>query len=309
MPKNKQMFNVDIHILGDILTVVARQFSSKFPMIFYAHCYPGWYDPKWQQFLWKLSVLGNAHSLNMVMTIPLKTSSQHFTLHKLIVLPTRVSESKFIEYVHDFTYLALSFNQRDFALLKEADLLHCSTGMLTVCPLNVPLYDSKVPACEAQLYFQMSEEKPACRRRLLINHRTPILYRHGTSWFFHFPEKRQVSIRCPQGSGWITLSEVLSETGVIHNATACTIAAGEIRTLPELHGTAEVRTDIPKLYLPDIPPMLSVHEEPGLKEMTSPETEELDGIKSRLATPPKFWDFDTLLHIQQATVQHADHTH
>ena len=65
----------------------------------------------------------------------------------------------------------------------------------------------------------------------------------------------------------------------------------------------------PNLYVPDIPPMLSVHEEPGLKEMTSPETEELDGIKSRLTTPPKFWDFDTLLHIQQATVQQADHTH
>ena len=241
------------------------------------------------------------HSLNMVMNIPLKTASQHFTLHKLIVLPTRIAESKFIKYEHDFTYLALSFNQRDFALLKEADLRQCSTGMLTVCPLSVPLYDSKMPACEAQLYYQMSGEKPACRRRLLINHRTPILYRQGTSWFFHFPDKRHVSIRCPHGSGWITFSEVLSETGVIHNATACTIAAGEIRTLPEIHGTAEVRTDIPKLYLPDIPPMLSVHEEPRLREMTPPETEELDGIKSRLATPPRFWDVDTLLHIRQSS--------
>ena len=132
MPTSKQTFNVDIHIPGDILTVLARQFSSKLTMTFYGHCYPGWCDPSWQQLLIKVSVLGNAHSLNMVITIPLKTSSQHFTLHKLIVLPTRVSESKFIEYVHDFTYLALSFNQRDFALLREADRLHCSTGMLTI---------------------------------------------------------------------------------------------------------------------------------------------------------------------------------
>ena len=29
MPSNRQMFNEDIHILGDMLTVVARQFSSK----------------------------------------------------------------------------------------------------------------------------------------------------------------------------------------------------------------------------------------------------------------------------------------
>ena len=159
------------------------------------------------------------------------------------------------------------------------------------------------------MYFAMSGVKPACRRRLLINHRTPILFRHGASWFFHFPEERQVSIRCPQGSAWITFNEVLSETGVIHNATACTIAAGEIRNLPELHGMAEFRSDIPEQYLPVARPMLSVHEEPKLEEMTSPETEQLDGIKSRLATPAKFWDVDTLLHIQQATVQYAGHTH
>ena len=127
------------------------------------------------------------------------------------------------------------------------------------------------------------------------------MYRQRVSWLYHFPEKRQI-IHCPQESGWITFSEVLSETGVIHNATACTIAAGEIPTLRELHGTAEVRTDIPKLYLPDVPPMLSVHEELRLQEMTSPEMEELDDIKSRLAMPPKFWDVDTLLHIRQATL-------
>ena len=54
---------------------------------------------------------------------------------------------------------------------------------------------------------------------------------------------------------------------------------------------------MPKLYIPDIPPMLSVGEKPRLKEMTLSETEELDGIKTRLATPPKFWDVDALLHI------------
>jgi len=101
----------------------------------------------------KVSMLGSANGVNMLMAITLKTASKHFTLHKLIVLPTRVSENKFIEYVHDFAYMALSFNQRDFALLKQADLQICSAGILTVCPINVPLYDAKVPACEAELFF------------------------------------------------------------------------------------------------------------------------------------------------------------
>jgi len=57
-----------------------------------------------------------------------KCWSQHFTLHKLIVLPTQILENKFIAYEHYYDYLALSFNQRDFALLKEADLKSCIYG-------------------------------------------------------------------------------------------------------------------------------------------------------------------------------------
>jgi len=121
-----------------------------------------------------------------------KCSSEHFTLHKLIVLPTRILENKFIAYEHDYDYLALSFNQRDFALLKEDDLKSCSTGTLAVCPINVPLYDAKVLACEAELFFQMSGETPACRKKLLLRHSTPTMHRHGIMWFYHFSEQRQV---------------------------------------------------------------------------------------------------------------------
>jgi len=111
-------------------------------------------------------MLGNAHGNNLLMNIALKTASKEFTLHKLIVLPTRFSKNKFIEYVHDIAHLPLSFNQRDFAFLKEADLQLCSAGILTVCPINVPIYDDKIPACEAQIFFQLSGEKPACKRKL-----------------------------------------------------------------------------------------------------------------------------------------------
>jgi hypothetical protein len=117
------------------------------------------------------------------MIIPLKTASNHFTLHRVIVLPTRILENMFIAYEHDYDYLALSFNQRDFALLKEADLKTCRTGILTVCPINIPLYDAKVPACDAELFFQTSGEKSACMRKLLLHYSTLIMYRYGTMWF------------------------------------------------------------------------------------------------------------------------------
>ena len=54
------MFNVDIRIYGDKLTVVPRLFTSKLTTTLYVHCYPGLCDPSLQQLLWKVSVLGNA---------------------------------------------------------------------------------------------------------------------------------------------------------------------------------------------------------------------------------------------------------
>ena len=184
----------------------------------------------------------------------------------------------------------------------------CSAGILTVCPFNVPLYDAKVSAFEAELFLQISGEKPACRRKLLLHHSTPTTHRHGAMYFYHFPEHRQVTKRCSHGSEWIPFSEFLSETGVIHNATACTTAANEVRTLPELHGTSQVRTDVPALYLPDIIPMLSRHEDPKLGEVIPPETGEIDAIKTSLATTPRCWDVDTFFHILHATRHHIIHT-
>jgi len=118
-----------------------------------------------------------------------------------------------------------------------------------MCPINVPLYDAKVPACEAELFFQMSGEKTACRRKQLLHHSTPTMHRHGTMWFYHFPEQQQVTIRCPTRSGWITFSKVLADTGVVHNATSCIIAANKVLTLPELQGTSQLQADVPLAVL------------------------------------------------------------
>jgi len=49
-----------------------------------------------------VSVLGNVHVVNMLIIIPLKIASQHFNLHKLFALPTRILEIKFNSIVHDF---------------------------------------------------------------------------------------------------------------------------------------------------------------------------------------------------------------
>ena len=73
--------------------------------------------------------------------LQLKTKIQHFTIHKLIVLPTRILENKFIFYEHDFDYLVLALNKRDFAFLKDADLYSspCADTMFLFTTLKNPL--------------------------------------------------------------------------------------------------------------------------------------------------------------------------
>ena len=102
----------------------------------------------------KVAMLGNSHNIQMIMRIPFRTANQNFTLHKLIVLPTRKSKDKFIKFYPDFSYFGLSFSQRDYILLKATDLQQCTRGSLVVCPANVALYDAQSLICEGRLFFQ-----------------------------------------------------------------------------------------------------------------------------------------------------------
>ena len=87
-------------------------------------------------------------------------------------------------------------DQRDFTLLTEADLQRCTTGSITICSAEVPVYHAQFLTCEGSLYFQSPDSFHLCRKDLLRHYRTPALIRHGSKWAYHFPEPRQVTIRC-----------------------------------------------------------------------------------------------------------------
>ena len=57
--------------------------------------------------LTKVCVVANVHSVNLVLTTPLKTTDSHFTLFRLIVLPTQISLDKFVKFSVDFNFFAL----------------------------------------------------------------------------------------------------------------------------------------------------------------------------------------------------------
>ena len=222
--------------------------------------------------------------MKIILSIPLKSANQHFTLYKLIIVPKRVSKDKFIKYLPEFSYVGLSVSQRDYVLLTSADLTKCSTGRITVCPINTALYDVQSQSCEAHLLFQTTGKHSHCRRRLLHQYSMPIPQRHGSVWVYCFLIRRQVTIRYPNSNDWRVYNEVLSEAGVIHNATACSIASNKIRTLPELRGRVYTKLDTPSLYLPNVSPILEDHEIPQLQGSFPTEARELDDLTARLLT-------------------------
>jgi len=44
---------------------------------------------------------------NLVLTVSLKTTDSHFTLFRLIALPTQISFEKFVKYSVDYAFFAL----------------------------------------------------------------------------------------------------------------------------------------------------------------------------------------------------------
>lgn len=165
-------------------------------------------------------------------------------------------------------------------------------------PINTVLYDVQTLTCEAKLFFNSTEIYSPCNRQLVLHYSTPTLHRQATLWVYHFPIGQQVTIRYPKGNDWRIYNAVLSETGVIHNAMVCSTAYNAFRTLPELHGSGYTRLDTPSLDLPDVSPMLEVHEIPQLQEAFPTEARELENFKTRLQTPQRSSDLDILLQLR-----------
>ena len=69
----------------------------------------------------KIALVGNHHSIKMILNIPLKSANQQFSLHKLISLPMRISDSQHIKYLPEFAYFGISTSQRDYILLTGAN--------------------------------------------------------------------------------------------------------------------------------------------------------------------------------------------
>ena len=72
--------------------------------------------------LFKVTTVGNAHGIKLILEVSLKTESQSFTLFRIIAFPTPVLNDTFALYELEYDYFGLSHSQRDYILMTEAEV-------------------------------------------------------------------------------------------------------------------------------------------------------------------------------------------
>ena len=87
----------------------------------------------------KVTTVGNAHGIKLILEVPLKTESQSFTLFRIIALPNPVLNDTFALYELEYDYSGLSHSQRDYILMTAADVQKCNDGSITICPADSPV--------------------------------------------------------------------------------------------------------------------------------------------------------------------------
>ena len=134
------------------------------------------------------------------------------------------------------------------------------------------IYSAQTLTCEATLFFQNTDNFRLCQRKLLLRHQTSILQRHGALWVYFFPERHQVTLRCPNSNNQMSRTISLLGTGLIHILSKCYTSSKKHRTLPESFGLLQAKLEIPNFYLPS-----------NISAITDNETRQLEDIAAETA--------------------------
>ena len=132
----------------------------------------------------KVTVAVTAHCIKLIISIPLETASQHFTLYKITTLPEHITFDKFIKYSVEYSYLGIQTSQRDYILFLVTDLSKCNKG--DICPTDTTVYSTQRLSCVFSVYFQTVSHYRLCKRELLLHYQTPTLQQHHSLWIYHF---------------------------------------------------------------------------------------------------------------------------
>ena len=235
--------------------------------------------------------------------LPLSSANYRFVLYKVIALPTQILNDTFVQYSLDHPYIRIDCIQRNYILLTETELKLCTESGITMCPANRAIFSTWVITCESSLFFQTPDSQSLCQKRLFLHYKTPTLLRHNSVWIFHSPTHQQVSLRCLENNTWTADTATLFGTGIIYNASMCSLTTGDFQTLPVLLGRSSAAFEATHPYVPDKINLMAPHELQAIEKTMPSEVEQLDEIQSQVTAPHRMNDIGPHLHFSRTSDQ------
>ena len=74
----------------------------------------------------------------------LKTANRQYELYKMVVLPTRISDNAYAQFVIGYDYFGINLLQRTCLTMTEVDILKCRGEDFVICPANQPFIAPKL---------------------------------------------------------------------------------------------------------------------------------------------------------------------
>jgi hypothetical protein len=192
-------------------------------------------------------------------------------------------------------------------LFTEVEFSQCTQNSIAICSADAAVYSTQVITSASSLFLQKQNSLNLCRRKLLLHHSTPLLQRHHSAWVYHLPEDRHIILRCWKNGTWISTTRRLKGNGIIHGSSNCLLITDKFQALPRIAGVFQTAIDGAKLYVPDQLAVITSHELKTLEDNIPWKIEQLNFIKSQLATPHGM-DMTSFLRESEATRRHYQHT-
>jgi hypothetical protein len=98
-------------------------------------------------------------------------------------------------------------------------------------------------------FFQNTNSAHLCKRKILLHHQTLTLLRHAGLWIYFYPERHQVTFRCPNTNNQAPRTTQLIGAGLKQGLSKCYISSTHLPTQPELYGLLKIKPDVTSFYL------------------------------------------------------------
>jgi len=228
-----------------------------------------------------------------VIRLPSTTGERKFEVLRAFAFPMKISYGTYVWIHFEHGYLAVNdYHQRYFALI-DLELSQCKGEDIKNCEASKPVRSkcSEKNECEYHMYLHAETINSECKRLVSAATPVPVMRQLGAVVLYYMPEPTEVVVRCRNNQSWVTDSLVVEGAGLLNNALACHVTAGNLQLYAHLSGETRVQ-----------PPSLATVITSSHQAATSPS--EMDALRNIVSEEDTYKFLSTLsTHKLEPTVE------